>query len=195
MIYEPGDLILSYKAPKSYDLISRFFNWKVKRHAINVFGKDCIFPECNHVRIVLGSVSGIGWVFHWTFPTARFERVQSWMADPFYSMVMRDKRGPLPQDPLMNCCLNYDGGIYDLGDLVATGFKLPFGIGFGKDNYFCSAGVYAVRDLMGRTDPTKTKTERIPPCNWANFDIFERVNGIDGVAMRPEPEAKRSKLL
>lgn len=193
--YKPGDLILSYKAPNKWNLIARFFNWKVKRHAIKTFGEDCIFPECNHVRIVVGKVGDPSWGFHWTAPTARFCKIEPWMSDPEYSMVMTDKRGPLDPDDLMNVCLEHDGSIYDIGDLIDTGFSLPFSFNFGKKNFFCSGGAFMLRKLMGRIDPCPTAVERVPPCLWANLpELFTRVNErkvTDNTIMSPEPARRK----
>ena len=115
------------------------------------------------------------------------------MSSPEYSMVMRDKRGSLPADGTMNVCVKFDGDIYDIGDLVDTGFKLPFNLNFGPNHYFCSAGAYVVRELMGVVDPRPTAKERIPPCNWANYpEYFTRVNGKNRPVSLPEPT--RSKV-
>lgn len=186
----PGDIVLSYKKPDAWNLPGRFFNWKVKRHALNVFGEDCVFPECNHVRIIVGIVGGHTWGFHWTAPTAQFFKAEEWLVDPAYSMVMRDKRGPLDTSALMNACVDHDGSVYDIGDLIDVGFHLPFSLDFGKNNYFCSAGVLMIREFMGRHDPCKTSVERVPPCNWANypeyFDCVNSVNSVRGIIL-PEP--------
>lgn len=192
----PGDIIESYKKPDDWDFQKQFFNWKIKRHSLNVFGQDCVFPECNHVRIIVGTTGGVTWGFHWTAPTARFFRAEEWMVDPSYSMVMRDRRGPLEPCHLMNACLDHDGSIYDIGDLIDTGFKLPFSLNFGRNNYFCSAGVYMIREFMGRHDPCKTLVERVPPCNWSNYpEIFDCVNAVDSVRsglILPEPATSES---
>lgn len=174
---EVGDVIVSRKKVEPWQLVNRFFNWRVKRTSIKTFGPECVFPEANHVRTVVGrDMDDILWGFHWTYPVAKFCKIESWMVDSDYSMVFRYSFGDAPMGDYMNLCLQNEGKVYDVGQLLDTDFGFERFFDFGRRHHYCSSGALMLQlKLLGLSVPIKT--EKAPPCLWANYpDLFHHLN-------------------
>lgn len=171
-----GDVIVSCKQGVPWwNLVQRFFNWVLVRYSRRVYGPSCVFPEANHIRIVVGKICGILWVFEWTFPTAKFSIFKPWMVDPSYSKVYRYNHG-FPCLNIANDCIVYDGGLYDAGQLLDAWFGFQRFFDFGKRNYFCSAGARVVQEAILRIPLfTGIAVSKTPPCSWANSVRFHEV--------------------
>lgn len=170
-----GDTIISKKKTKWYQLLNRFFNWRIKVKAIKFFGKDVIFPSANHTRKVVAIFNDTPIIFHWTFPVAKFSIVKPWMLDSNYSIVTRYKLNETNQDEWLLASIPHDGTGYDVGELldIELGFKRFFGV---HKKHVCSTGC-ALLDVNVLGVQFGIPIRKVLPCMWANDKDFEIVNG------------------
>lgn len=186
----PGDIIVSKKTAPWYRPDKHLFQWLIREHSLDIYGKECIFPDADHVRIVCGNILETKWVFHWTKPTATFDPAKDWMLDPDYAMIFRHKHAWQPTGVWLNNALPDCGSIYDFGQLLdmAMGFKRFFD--FGRKLYVCSVGARVLSEAVLEAPSLfpEVDVQKTPPCSWANSDMFECVNSSGKVApIQTEP--------
>lgn len=175
----PGDVILSYKRPPEglwppSRILNRFFHKQLIRYSRKIYpAGDVMF---DHVRLFVGHYDRpIG--FEFTAPAARFIEIQPWMLDSAYSKVFRLKRGVILPYTIQGTCLEYDGTLYDFGQLIDTALGLDRFFDWSKKSRYCSAGARRVLERVTKIKPLfpEVKLEKTPPCSFANSPLFGRI--------------------
>jgi hypothetical protein len=181
----PGDIIICRKKLHWWQILKRFFRWRVKRFSIKTMGKECVFPDADHVKVVQGLIRDLSTGFHWTAPASTFMFLEEYNVDPSYALVFRRKHTVPNADALYAFCLKHAGMLYNLGMLLdmEMGFKRFFS--FGRRHYVCSVGARVADEVASGSLETSVKQiaikkipyEETPPCLWANLpDVYECVN-------------------
>ena len=186
-----GDTIISKKATKWYQLINRFFNSRIKRKAIKKYGTKVRFPEANHTRKVVAKIGNLVIVFHWTFPTARFEIAQEWMLDNTYAIVSRYRHDEKPMEEWLEVCLEHEGSAYDLGQLLDMEFSFKRFFDFSRKQNVCSSGSLLLDKEVLELN-INVPTEKALPCLWANhpehFIVLNAPKSKKGLKVEPIKE-------
>lgn len=207
----PGDIILSYKEPSKWNFFQKFFDWVLKSKGINKYGKACVFPECNHVRVYIGKdiKTNEHKVFEWTYPKAIKSTLKLWMLSSAYSRLYRYNKSLnnyvrdhidfvffdvlLNHDALMSSQNKRNWRKYDWLQLLgmATGLVTIFDL--SRWRRVCSTGgrwfLQAAFSILIMKDTPLNKTL---PCAFANDSEFSSVNpSIDNIlTILPEPKSK-----
>lgn len=190
----PGDLIISYKKPKWWQIFQRIFSFMVKYKSIKLFGRDCVIPEATHVRTVCGRGQDIMWCFEWTAPVAKFSAVEPWMILPDYARVYRPLAEHIDPFALDEFFKLHNGDFYDVGELFDIWFETGNLFGWGDKLYVCSVGARHAQERVV-FGGFITDLKLTPPCLFANLPNKYTLLNTDAPRMKLIPERIAKDLI
>ena len=175
----PGDLIMTHKKPGKWNLIKKFFNWRLKRYSIRKYGKKCRYPHMDHSKRVMGNLGEHGYVAHWTDPASLYEELVPWMVEPnegyeVHVFRPRIKTPPTPES-MFYFFSDYVGKLYDIFDLVGMELGITrWFYGLGKKNLVCSSGqrLWDEEMIFGVSLDSKVSVGDSPPCYAAQYGTY-----------------------
>lgn len=179
---KPGDVVTSHHPANDKFILKRWFNqilaWRIRAKNKEVYAgsKDTIDT---HVRIYVGKIFTIHVGFEFTFPFARFFRVNG--IDKF-TRVWRHKKFVFEssqQNKLYEECMNFNGSLYDAGELLADEFDNRR-FDWGKKYKVCISGVAMFYELIfGQRMVARLDINGVVPASIANESEFELI--YDGI--------------